>query len=122
MTTYIADDDTASASRVADHIAQIVALLDQTLQRVAALNLQTNEFRQIATSMTTALQQAQQEYAELRQYLLNGDYETYRSRSQMLPTFYARFDMGSFESIATTAFTHNPEESFINDLRPYAYN
>lgn len=122
MTTYIADDDTVKASRVADHITQIVALLDQTLQQAAALNLQTNEFRQIAASIATALQQAQQEYAELRQYLLNGNYGTYNTKAQALPAFYARLDMSSFESIATTAFTHNPEESFINDLRPHAYS
>jgi DNA repair exonuclease SbcCD ATPase subunit len=122
MTTYIADDDTVTARRVAEHIAIITEQIRQTTERIATVSLQTNEFQRIAQSISTALKQAEQDYMDLRGLLSSGQYEAYRSKNQSLPNFFARFDMNSYESIATTTFTHNPEESFINDLRAHLYN
>ena len=122
MTTYIADDDNAAASRVTDHVAAITGLLKQTFEQVSALSFQTNEFQRIAQSLSATLKQAEQDYMDLRGLLSSGQYEAYRNKSQSLPNFFARFDMNSYESIATTAFSHNPEESFINDLRTHLYN
>lgn len=122
MTTYISDDDNAAANRVAGHIATITGLIKQTTERIATLSLQTNEFQRIAQSTSAALKQTEQDYMDLRGLLSSGQYEAYRSKNQSLPNFFARFDMSSYESIATTAFAHNPEESFINDLRTHLYN
>lgn len=122
MTAYIADDDSTAASRVADHVTAITGLLKQTFEQVSALSFQTNEFQRIAQSLGAVLKQAEQDYMDLRGLLSSGQYEAYRNKNQSLPNFFARFDMNSYESIATTTFSHNSEESFINDLRTHLYN
>lgn len=122
MTTYVADDDSTTAARVADHVATITGLLKQTSDTIATLSFQTNEFQRIAQSIITTLTQAEQDYMDLRGLLSSGQYEAYRSKNMSLPTFFVRFDTNSYESIATTAFSHNLEESLINDLRTHLYN
>ncbi len=122
MTAYIADDDTVVASRVTERITTIFGLIRQTTAEVSALKFQTNEFQGIARSIAAVLQQAEQDYVDLRGLLSSGQYEEYRNKNMSVASFFARFDMSSYESIATTAFSYNPEDSFINDLRSHLYS
>ncbi len=122
MTAYVADDDNVVAGRVAEHITTITELLKRTAGAIAVPAFQTNEFQRIAQSIEAALHQAEQDYADLHQLLVSERHEAYRSKNQSLPYFLTRFDMSGYESIAVTTFSHNPEESLINDLRAHLYS
>lgn len=121
MSTYISDDDDTAANRVMDHINHIIALADQVMQQINDVHFSADEFRHVSQSISIALKKITEDYANLRGLLETKQYEQYRSASNALPTFFARFDTHSYESILTASFAHEPELSYINNIRTHLY-
>ncbi len=122
LVAYIADDSKEDANRMKEQLNMISNSIKQVIQTISSVKFLSNEFQTVSKSIIAVLQQADQDYSDLINSLSSEQFETFLSKNQSMPVFYSRFDISSYGSIVTEAFTHNPEDFYINDLFPHKFN